>query len=88
MSIDMKNSIVIDVRSAEEFESGHFPGAVNIPLDQIMQYVEDLKKSGKSIITYCRSGNRSGIAASILCQQGVKTVTNGGSLHQMMQHLN
>lgn len=84
----MENTIVIDVRSAEEFQTGHFPGAINIPLDKIMQYADELKKSGKAVITYCRSGNRSGIAATILCQQGVKTVTNGGSLHDMMQHMN
>jgi hypothetical protein len=44
---------VIDVRSEEEYESGHIPGATSIPLEKIGEQVERLRKLGKPIATYC-----------------------------------
>lgn len=45
--------LLIDVRPTEEFESGHIPNAVSIPLDQLKKKLKDLPK-GKTIIAYCR----------------------------------
>jgi len=45
--------LLIDVRPAEEFEAGHIPDAVSIPLDQLKKRMKDLPK-GKTIIAYCR----------------------------------
>ena len=72
-----KNAIVIDVRTVEEFEDGHVQGSKNIPLNQIGARIEELKKYGKPIITCCRSGARSGSAATILKQHGMDAI-NGG----------
>jgi len=44
---------VIDVRSEEEYESGHIPGATWISLEKIGEHVEGLRKFGKPIATYC-----------------------------------
>lgn len=45
--------LLIDVRPIEEFEAGHIPNAVSIPLDQLKKKLKDLPK-GKTIIAYCR----------------------------------
>ena len=45
--------LLIDVRPLEEFEAGHIPNAVSIPLDQLKKRMKDLPK-GKTIIAYCR----------------------------------
>lgn len=45
--------VLIDVRPTEEFEAGHIPDAVSIPLDQLKKRMKDLPK-GKTIIAYCR----------------------------------
>lgn len=48
-----ENILLIDVRPTEEFEAGHIPDAVSIPLDQLKKRMKDLPK-GKTIIAYCR----------------------------------
>ena len=70
-------AVVIDVRTEQEFAEGHVQGAKNIPLNTIGFHIDEIKKIGKPIITCCRSGARSGSAASILKQNGIDTI-NGG----------
>jgi len=48
----MAEAVVVDVRSAGQFQSGHIPGALSIPLDQIDAHANDLAKS-KLVVTYC-----------------------------------
>lgn len=69
---------IIDVRSKDEFATGHDKDSLNIPLEQITASVEKLKKHNQ-IIVCCRSGNRSGQAKRFLESKGFKNVTNGGS---------
>jgi rhodanese-related sulfurtransferase len=61
---------VLDVRTAAEFESGHVPGAVNIPHDQVATRAAELGAKGAPVLLYCRSGRRSGLAAAELARQG------------------
>jgi rhodanese-related sulfurtransferase len=68
---------IIDVRSAGEFRQGHVKGSRNIPLDRIGAEAKKLKQSGKPVITVCKSGMRSSMAASQLKQAGVDAI-NGG----------
>jgi rhodanese-related sulfurtransferase len=72
-----KEAIVIDVRTEQEFAEGHVQGSKNIPLNTIGAQIDAIKKIGKPVITCCRSGARSGSAASILKQNGVDAI-NGG----------
>ena len=44
---------VLDVRPSEEFEAGHIPGALNVPLDEIAQHLANLPKE-QEVIAYCR----------------------------------
>jgi phage shock protein E len=70
-------AIIIDVRTPQEFDGGHIKGSKNIPLQTIQKAIPELKKSGKAVITVCRSGSRSGMAKSILKSAGIE-VYNGG----------
>jgi rhodanese-related sulfurtransferase len=72
-----KEAIVIDVRTEQEFAEGHVQGSKNIPLNTIGAQIAAIKEIGKPVITCCRSGARSGSAASILKQNGVDAI-NGG----------
>lgn len=71
-------AVIIDVRTPAEFAGGHADGAINIPLNTISQNIKKIKKYNKPVVTCCRSGARSGSAASILTAQGID-VQNGGS---------
>lgn len=77
---------VIDVREINEFESGHFEGAINIPLGNIPMRIAELKAMNGPIVVYCRSGNRSGMAMSLLKQAGLIDVYNGGALEDMLAY--
>lgn len=82
-----KGAIVVDVRSQGEFRSGSVKGARNIPLDQLKSKSAELKKTGKPVITVCRSGARSGMGKSILAAAGIE-VYNGGPWDSLQHKLN
>jgi phage shock protein E len=71
-------AVVIDVRSAGEFDSGHFHPSKNIPVDRIASRAEEIKKWNKPVIVCCASGMRSGMAKQVLKAKGV-SVINAGS---------
>jgi rhodanese-related sulfurtransferase len=63
--------LLLDVRTPREFESGHIEKAILIPVQELEQRIGELDQyRGKTIIAYCRSGNRSGTAAQILGKNG------------------
>ena len=68
----------MDVRTPGEFSSGSVNGAVNIPLNQIDKQLSKFKNKQK-IVVFCRSGARSAQAKSILNENGIENVINGGS---------
>jgi len=78
---------IVDVRTPEEYLIEHFPNAINIPLDSIAQRIEEFRQMKKPIIAYCRSGNRSGTAVSILKQYGITDAVNGGGIDDLKQNL-
>jgi phage shock protein E len=73
-------STIIDVREPWEFEQEHFPGAINIPLSYVPLKLSTLRDMPKPILLYCRSGNRSGMAASMLKAAGIADAINVGGL--------
>lgn len=81
----IKNATVVDVRTPEEFSVEHFDGAINIPLNEIQTRLDEFKAMQQPIVMYCRSGNRSGMATSLLQQQGISEVYNGGGLADMLR---
>lgn len=82
-----KNATIVDVRTPEEYAGEHFPNAISIPLDQVAQRINEFKEMPKPIVAYCRSGNRSGMAVSILKQNGINDAINGGGLDDLKQNI-
>lgn len=76
---EMKNlpphALIVDIRTVEEYESGHIENAVNIPLDELRKRLPELPVD-KSIYVYCAVGLRGYTAARILMQHGYKEVYN------------
>lgn len=73
-----KGAIIIDVRTAQEFEQGHIAGSLNIPVDEIGKALSWLQKD-VPVVVVCASGARSGMAKMILDANDFKEVYNGGS---------
>ncbi len=69
---------VVDVRSPEEFSTGHVPGSVNVPLHELSWRINDLRKMKSPLVLCCASGNRSGMAAMALQTEGIDCVNGGG----------
>jgi len=83
-SLISEGAFLVDVRTPGEFADGHVKGSVNIPLDNITKEITKFKDK-KKIIVFCRSGNRSGMAKSLLEQQGITNVVNGGTWQNVAQ---
>ena len=77
----LKNgALVIDVRSAGEFNSGHLAKAINIPLDEIETALpKRVKDKSQVLLLHCASGMRSGMAKSKLKGLGYTNAFNLGS---------
>lgn len=73
-----EGAFLVDVRTPAEFAEGHVKNSTNIPLDQVQNQLAKFKDK-KQIVVFCRSGNRSGQAKSILERNGFTNVTNGGT---------
>lgn len=71
LAYDKANTLLLDVRTDDEFKNGHFEGAINIPLDSLRERIGELDK-GKEILEYCQIGLRGYVASRILTQKGYK----------------
>ena len=83
-----KDAFLVDVRTPAEFAEGNVRGSVNIPLDQISKKLDKFRNK-ENIVVFCRSGARSAQAKSILQQNGITDVVNGGSwksVDKMVNH--
>ena len=76
-----KGAVLLDVRNVSEFEGGHIPGAINIPLEALKERAKELKDKNAPIYAYCLSGARSGSAISILKSLGFNNVNNIGGIN-------
>ena len=71
---------LLDVRTAEEFDSGHFAGAINLDVEDIIAGKLPDAAKDTQLYVYCRSGNRSAQAVSLLKQAGFTNITDLGGL--------
>ncbi|MEY4333568.1 MAG: hypothetical protein RLZZ196_2311 [Bacteroidota bacterium] len=86
--IKAKKGTLLDVRSTMEFEGEHIEGAINIPLDVVESRIKEIAQMPKPIVVYCLSGGRSGVATSILQQNGINESYNGGGIFTLNNILN
>jgi rhodanese-related sulfurtransferase len=78
---------IVDVRTIEEFRGGHVAGSINIPLQEVVARVEEIKALPQPIIFCCASGGRSGQATQYFKSLGVEC-ENGGSWLDVNYQLN
>jgi phage shock protein E len=75
-----QGAMVIDVRSAGEFQSGHLPGAINIPVNELEQQIPARVPNQQTVVLlHCHSGVRSGMGKRALTKLGYSKVFNLGS---------
>ena len=73
--------IILDVRTQEEYDEGHIPGAILIPNTEIeARAEEELPDKDQLILVYCRSGRRSKLAAEILVELGYTNIREFGGI--------
>jgi len=71
MSSGGADLVVLDVRTAKEFDQGHVPGAVNISHDELESRLAEIESMrGAEVVVYCRSGRRAEIALDLLAKAG------------------
>lgn len=77
--VDGDDHLLIDVRTPEEFASGHIAGAVNISVESLPDRLNEIPDD-QTIVVYCRSGNRSAAATNILVDAGYSPVYDLGGI--------
>lgn len=78
---DNDDYIILDVRTFEEFEDKHIPGAICIPNETITdKNIPELPNKDQLILVYCRSGNRSKQASAKLADMGYSNVYEFGGI--------
>ena len=80
------DTLWVDVRTPQEYAAGHVARAVNIPFDQMeTRWTELESHRGGTVVLYCHSGRRAGIALQVLQAHGFAKATNGGGLEALRQ---
>ena len=69
-----KGAVLIDVRSPQEYNEGHLPGAINIPEYEIRRVKNEMPKLNQQIVVYCQYGGRSRDAYNMLKKMGYTNV--------------
>ena len=81
--MDIMDVVILDVRERDEFDAGHIPGAVLLPVDAITAETasEVIPEEGSVVLVYCRSGNRSKTASERLAELGYSGVHEFGGIN-------
>ena len=82
----MKKVNLIDVRTPDEFNGGSVPNAINIPLNEVVNRLDELKVL-QPMLVFCAAGVRSQKAIDFLIANGVNQVENGGSWLEVNAYL-
>ena len=75
-----KSAVLLDVRTPQEYRSGHIPGSKNVPLQTIDQVVDVAENKDTALYVYCQSGARSRQASDLLQRMGYRNVNNIGGI--------
>ena len=81
--MDSQDVIILDVREQDEYDSGHIPGAVLLPVGTIDETTaaEAIPEKDSTVLVYCRSGNRSKTASSTLAELGYSNIYEFGGIN-------
>lgn len=75
-----ESAILLDVRTPQEYQTGHIPGSFNLPLALLDNADEIIDNEDTPIFVYCQSGNRSRQAVARLAAMGYSNVKNIGGI--------
>ena len=80
--MDSQEVIILDVREQDEYDNGHIPGAVLLPVGSIDETTaaEVIPDKDSTVLVYCRSGNRSKTASSALAELGYTNIYEFGGI--------
>lgn len=89
LELEQAESLILDVRSEEEFETGFIPGSVNIPHTELRQRLEEVREAaaGRPVRILCASGVRSAIAHRLLTQTGFDSASLSGGILTLKEYL-
>ncbi|MFV9552399.1 rhodanese-like domain-containing protein [Algibacter sp. PT7-4] len=73
-----RGAVIIDVRTEREWNKGHLPNAILIPLSDLKNHIEEIKLIKKPVIAYCKSGARSARATKLLKFYKIEAINGGG----------
>jgi phage shock protein E len=83
MALVARGALLVDVRTPQEFSTGHVEGAINIPHTDVEQRLAEFGEDrAREIVLYCRSGQRSGLAQESLKALGYTRVFNAGGYQE------
>ncbi len=75
-----EGSVLVDVRTEEEYAEGHIPGSINIPSPYIQRLSDQFPETDTPLYIFCLSGGRSKRAARMLASVGYTNITNLGGI--------
>jgi rhodanese-related sulfurtransferase len=73
-----RDALILDVRTQQEWNEAHIANAMHIPLADLKNHIEDIKKLNKPVIAHCKSGVRSARATKLLKFYNIEAVNGGG----------
>ena len=77
-----EDTVLVDVREADEYALGRIPGSINVPLSDFARIEDEVPDKGTRTFVYCFSGGRSDMGASFMKSKGYTDVTNIGGIVQ------
>jgi rhodanese-related sulfurtransferase len=86
--LNAPETVIIDVRTEEEFAAGNVPGSLNIPLNTVPDHLDQFKAYTVPVVLCCRSGQRSQNAMEWLQSQGVDNLYNGMGYTDVLKEQN
>lgn len=88
-AIKNPNATLIDIREPYELEiDGNVPSAINIPMGEIPNKLDEIKEMPKPVVVFCRSGGRASSTLSFLKENGIEDAFNGGGFADVNEILN
>ncbi len=81
----LRGGVIVDVRSAGEFDRGKVPGSINIPVDRIPINAQRILEMDAPIVFCCTTGERCNQAIQYMKQKGLKEYYNGGNWHRVLK---
>ena len=88
-AIKNPNATLIDIREPYELQmDGSVPNAINIPMGEVPEKLDEIKDMPKPIVIFCRSGGRASSTLNFMKENGIEEVFNGGGFNDVNEILN